>query len=246
MKMAFRAAAGDAAADMRAAGLDAFFRHRPDVPGACHAALIRSLSRVRASDDPVVTFGQLPRACVPDFADGCQVEVADGVQPIFRAACPTSTADGFEPASRHQADPDQVISIPFRVVSPVGHGSYAGVVTYWWTGRAPSGSDAVIADLLVKLVVALVEQERLMVAVRRAEDRAARLAVEAISGRAIHLAAGVVMHQEGLAADNAEDLLREAAKLTGNDLYQVAASVVRARRFLIRLLAAAPARPPSP
>jgi hypothetical protein len=38
-------------------------------------------------------------------------------------------------------------------VSRTGYPSYAGVVTYWWTGRAPSESDAAIADLMVKHLI---------------------------------------------------------------------------------------------
>jgi AmiR/NasT family two-component response regulator len=66
-----------------------------------------------------------------------------------------------------------------------------------------------------------------MAAVARAEDRAASLALRAISGRTISLATGVVMHQNGLGADDAEDLIRQAAGMSGRCLHQVAAGVVR-------------------
>jgi AmiR/NasT family two-component response regulator len=65
------------------------------------------------------------------------------------------------------------------------------------------------------------------VAVARAEDRAASLALETISGRTISLATGIVMRQTGLQADDAEHLLRQWAGQTGTGLYQVAAGVVR-------------------
>jgi ANTAR domain len=116
---------------------------------------------------------------------------------------------------------------PFQVVSRTGYSSYAGVVMHWWTGRAPSESDAAIADLMVKHLIALVDHERLMAAVARAEDRAASLALEAISGRTINLAIGIVMHQNGLAPDDAEDLLRQSARTAGRALAQMTASVVR-------------------
>jgi hypothetical protein len=66
-----------------------------------------------------------------------------------------------------------------------------------------------------------------MAAVARAETRAASLALEAISGRTINLATGIVMHQNGLAPDDAGDLLRHSARKTGIGLAQIAASVVR-------------------
>ena len=115
---------------------------------------------------------------------------------------------------------------PFQVASRTGYSSYAGVVTHWWTGRAPSESDAAIADLMVKHLIALVDHERLMAAVARAEDRAASLALEVISGRAVNLAIGILMHQTGLPPEDAEDLLRQSARTAGTGLAQMAASIV--------------------
>jgi ANTAR domain len=225
--MAERITSGDPASTVTEADLDAFFRHRDDVPTACCTSLIRSLSRLRGSDDPVVTFAGLPRVCVPEFADGCQVELSDGAEPLFRVTHPVSPADGPGRTAAHSVGSDQMLLTPFQVVSPTGYPSYAGVVTHWWTGRAPSESDAAIADLMVKHLIALVDHERLMAAVARAEDRAASLALEAISGRTINLAIGILMHQNGLQPEDAEDLLRQSARTAGRGLAQMAASVVR-------------------
>jgi len=221
--MAERATSGDTASTVAEADLDAFFRHRDDVPTAGCAALISSLGRIRGSDDPVVTFVGLPRVCVPEFADGCQVELSDGAEPLFRV----TSADGLEGTAARPVGPDQVLLTPFQVASRTGYPSYAGVVTQWWSGRTPSESDAVIADLMVKHLIALVDHERLMSAVARAENQGASLALEAISGRTINLAIGIVMHQNGLAPDDAEDLLRQSARTAEIDLAQMAASVVR-------------------
>jgi hypothetical protein len=211
------------------ADFDAFLRHRGDVPSACCAALVSSLSRLRGSDDPVVTFAGLPRACVPEFADGCQVELSDGAESPFRVrhpAGPVGPHDGPGPAVGRPVGSDTTLLTPFRVVSRTGYPSYAGVVTLWWISRAPSDGDAVIADLMVKHLIALVDRERLMAGMARAEDRAARLALEAITGRTINLAMGIVMHQSGLCQEDAEELLRHSARMTGRSLPQVAASVV--------------------
>jgi hypothetical protein len=217
---------GDTASTTTEADLDAFIRHGHDVPVARHGPLVSSLGRLRGSDDPVVTFASLPEACVPEFADGCQVELSDGTEPLFRATYPASPAGGCEPNAAQPAE-QQMLLTPFQVASRTGFPSYAGVVTHWWTGRVPSDGDAVIADLMVKHLIALVDHERLMAAVGRAEARAACLALEAISGRAINLATGIVMHQKGLAPEDAEDLLRQSARTAGSSLAQVAASVVR-------------------
>jgi hypothetical protein len=224
--MADRILPGGTASAAKAA-LDAFFRHRDDVPAACCAALISSLSRLRRSDDPVVTFAGLPQACVPEFADGCQVELSNGTEPPFRVAYPTSPADRPELTAAHPGGSDQMLLTPFQVASRTGYPSYAGVVTHRWTGRTPSESDAAIADLMVKHLIALVDHERLMAAVAQAEDRAASLALGAISSRTISLATGIVMRQNGLAPDDAEDLLRRSAKMTARGLAEVAVSVVR-------------------
>jgi ANTAR domain len=217
----------DTPSAMAEADLDAFFRHRDAAPAAFCAPLIRSLNRLRESDDPVVTFAGLARACVPEFADGCQVELSDGKEPLFRVTHPASSADGPGPTAAHPPSPDQMLLTPFRVASLSGHPSYAGIVTHWWTGRIPTLSDAVVADLMVKHAIALVDHERLMVAVARAEDQAANLALEAISARTVNLATGIVMHQNGLWPNDAGELLRQSARTAGIGLSQVAASVVR-------------------
>jgi hypothetical protein len=222
-EMAGRVPGGSAAPVLAPADLDAFFRHRDDVPGVPPARLTGALTLLRGSDDPAVTFAGLARACVPDFADACQVELSDGAQPPLRISQPAGRAGDQAPAQ----DPGQVLLTPFRVVSRAGYASCAGVVSHWWAGRPPAETDAVLADLMVRHCIALVEQERLLAAVGRAEDRAASLALESISGRAISLATGIVMHQRGLSADEAEEVLRRAAMATGTPLCGLAAGVVR-------------------
>jgi hypothetical protein len=223
--MTDQAVSAEPVAAIVAANLDAFFRHRADVPVPRGSGLISSLGQLRGSDEPVVTFGRLPGVCVPGFADGCQVELSDEEQPSFRVVFPVSSADGSD-AAAPPVGPEHVLVTPFRVVSRVGYPSSAGVVTHWWASRKPGASDAVIADLMVKYLVALVDQERLMAAVARAEDRAAELALLAIGSRTISLATGIVMHQNSLAADDAEDLLRQSAHAAGSGLHQTAAGVV--------------------
>jgi hypothetical protein len=217
---------GEAAAGVAQVDLDAFFRHQGDMPLPSAAELTGALSRLPGSSDPVVTFAHLARACVPAFADACQVELSDGKEALFRVRHPVGPADGPDQAEAQAVGPHPGLLTPFRVASRTGYPSYAGVVTHWWAGRAPTEGDAVIADLMVKHAIALVDRERLMAAVARVEDRAANLALEAISGRVISLATGIVMHQLGLSHHDAEDVLREAATTAGSSLPAVAVSVV--------------------
>jgi hypothetical protein len=224
--MTDRITSPDTASAIAEADLEASFGHRDEVPDACCNPLIRSLNLLRRSEDPVVTFASLARACVPDFADGCGVELSDGTEPPFRVTHRASAA-GYGPATAPAVSPERMLLTPFRVVSRTGYPSYAGLVTHWWDGRAPSPSDAAVADLMVKHVVALVDSERLIAAVGRAEDRAASLALEAVCGRTTNLATGIVMHQSRLTADEAEKLLRQSARIAGTDFAQLAAGVVR-------------------
>jgi hypothetical protein len=209
-----------------------FIRDRADVPAACRAALTDSLSALRRSDDPVVTFASLPAACVPQFADGCQVELSDGTDPLFRAQCPDSPDHRLMAGPAGPAADDRMLLTPFQVPSRSGFPPYAGVVTYCWNSRAWRDSDAIIANLIVHHLIAVVDHERLMVAVARAEDQAASLALEAISARTINMATGIVMHQYGLASDDAEALLRKSAQSAGSTFAQVVASVVHSRAFV--------------
>ena len=208
--------------------LDAFFRHQGDAPSPAPSELIGALAELAGSDDPAVTFARLARACVPAFADACQVELGDGTEPLLRVRHPASPTDGPGQAEAQPAgaNPHQILVTPFRVASRTGYPSYAGLVTHWWASRAPAEGDAVIADLMVKHAIALVDRERLLAAVAQAEERAANLALETISGRVISMATGIVMHQRGLSQDDAEDVLRTAAAVDGSSLSAVAASVV--------------------
>jgi ANTAR domain len=213
--------------------LDAFRRHRSQTPSPSSPALVRALNDVPVSDDPAVTFGGLVRACVPDFADSCAVQLSDATGPPFHATCPDGALapDGSSPKVDHGSRPDAFLHTPFRVPSRCGYPPYAGVLTFWWTERIPTDSDAVVADLLVKHAIAVVDRERLMAALGQADDRAAQVALDAICGRTINLATGIVMHQRRLSQQAAEELLRRAAQASGGSLYTVAAQVLRAGSF---------------
>jgi hypothetical protein len=210
---------------LAAPDLDAFRRHRHDTPAAASSALVSALNNLPVSDDPAVAFARLAEACVPAFADGCGIEISDGDQPSFRAAFPV--AGRSSSGSGPPACSEQILHTPFRVPSRAGYPAYAGMLTHWWTSRTPTETDAVVADLMAKHVIALVDRERLMAAIGRSDDRAAGMALEAISGRTINIAVGIVMHQRELSPEDAEDMLRRVGAATGSSLYDVAAYVVR-------------------
>lgn len=239
--------------------VDAFRRHRGDAPTLASSGLVDALDDLPASDDPAVTFASLARRCVPSFADMCGVELSDGTGPRFRLVFPEHrpVEDPFSPAAPRDAPggtgPDRaainqgasagnILHTPFRAPSRAGYPPYAGVLMHQWISRTPTDSDALAADLMARHAIALVDRERLMTALGQSDDRAAQLALEAISGRTISLATGIVMHQGALSQDAAEEELRLAAEQAGSNLYAVATQVVLAGA-LADLTAAPPTEP---
>jgi hypothetical protein len=188
--------------------------------------LCRSLDRIRASDDPVVTFARVARACVPEFADGCRAELTDGTEPPFRVTHRAGSAERPEAAAADPVRSEHVLLAPVRVVSRPGYPSYAGIMTFWWDAGVPSPSSAMVAQLIVRHTVALIDGERLRAEVARADDRAASLALNALSSRVITLATGIVMHQRRLSEDEAERVLRQAARDSGRAAADVAADIL--------------------
>jgi ANTAR domain len=230
-----RQAPGNGNPSLAGSNLDAFRRHREEAPAVSPSALIAALNDARASDDPAITFASLARACVPEFADGCEIELSDGGagdEPIFRAAFPPdSPGPGGLSAEIQDAGPDHIVHTRFRAPSRAGYLSYAGVLTHWWMSRPPTESDTVAADLMAKYAMALVDRERLMAALTRTDDQAAEVVLAAIAGRTINMAIGIVMRQHALSEGEAEKLLREAGSSTGSSLYETATHVVLAGAF---------------
>jgi ANTAR domain len=74
--------------------------------------------------------------------------------------------------------------------------------------------------------VALIDGERLRAEVARADDRAASLVLNGLSSRVISLATGIVMHQRLLSEDEAERVLRQAARDSGRAAAEVAADIL--------------------
>jgi hypothetical protein len=157
--MTKRGTAGDTASPVAEADLEAFFRHRDDVAAAGRARLTSSLSRLRGSDDPVVTFASLARVCVPDFAEGCEVELSDGTEPMFRVTHPARPADGPERTARQDARSGQVLLTPFRGVcrGPATRRTPGSLRTGGIPGRLRRAMPQ-IADLMVKHMIALVDR----------------------------------------------------------------------------------------
>lgn len=194
-----------------------------------------ALRDLRASVEPTVVLSSLARTCVPSFSDGCAVELSEGLEPTFRVSYPLPGLEGLEVTDAGPGEEPwptsaaaRVLTTSFEVPSEYGSTSCAGVVVHSWLGRIPTSSDAIVARLLVDEAVALVRYERLAEIASQADDRSTRLALEAMTARAIGEATGIIMATRTLTDIDALDALKGEARHTARDIHAVALEVVHA------------------
>ena len=172
--------------------------------------IVNASDAVRPSRQPHVLFGRVADAVSEALADGCQVELSDGVEP------PLSVLTRREGQPSDSApDPANVVETSFHIPSRGGQPSYAGILTMWWNDRPATDADRLIAELLVGHVAELVDRHRLMDRAGTSEARAAASAMEAIASRQVNLAVGVVMGRDDVSAAQAEAALSDLAAAPG-------------------------------
>jgi hypothetical protein len=176
------------------------------------------------SEEPPVVLSSLARACNPSFSDACWVELSEGVDALFRVSFPMP--DGTAPADAPQANA-RTITTAFRASSGHGYPSFAGVVVHSWIGRDPRPDDAIIACLLVDRALAIVQHERLAQSAARADDRAAKLAIDLITSRLEGEAIGILMAKHQATEEEAVGLLRQLSWTSQRQVHEAAADVVR-------------------
>jgi hypothetical protein len=172
------------------------------------------------SAEPAVVLSSLARSCHPAFSDSCTVELSEGVDDLFRVTFPMAGADA--PAAAGKA-----VSTSFRAAAAFGYPSFAGLVVHSWAERDPTEDDAIIARLLVDRAVALVHAERLAQSAARADERAAKLALDLITSRVEGEAIGILTAKHKAAREEALRVLRRASRTSHRELYEVATEVVR-------------------
>lgn len=207
------------------ADLDAYRRHRGTTPGRSQLGLITALDALKPSPQPQVMFARLADAVSQHYADGCQIELYDGIEPLLSVI---ARRDDVAPS--RQSSPGSVAEAVFHIPSRGGQPSYAGILTIWWTDRPITESDQIAAELLVRHISGLVDRQRLMDRAGASETRAAVAAMEAmeaISSRQVNLAVGILMAQNNCSADHAEALLTDLTDARDAGLFSVAAEIVR-------------------
>jgi hypothetical protein len=202
------------------------------------------MTEIVRSDEPAVVLSSLARASIPSFSHACAIELSEGADALFQVSFPV-------PDAAFAADPGSVppvtggtVTTTFRAGSGHGYPAFAGVVVHQWVDRDPTEDDAIIARLLVDLALAMVQQERLAQSAGRADDRAAKLAIELITSRVEGEAIGILMATHGAAHGEAVGLLRQASWASQRELHEVAADVVRSGdlQWLANSRAASPVR----
>jgi hypothetical protein len=193
---------------------------------------IRGLVR---SDEPAVVLSSLARNSNPCFSDACAVELSDGTGGLFQVSFPMPgdtafPADAGSGRAGASAVPVAGTTVTTAFTAPSGYGypSFAGLVAHTWTGREPGEDDAIIARLLVDHALAIIWQERLAASAARADDRAAKLAIDLITSRAEGEATGILMAEHQATRQEAARLLRRMSQASQRELHAVAISVVHA------------------
>jgi ANTAR domain len=213
---------------------------------------IRSaVSGMARSCEPAVVLSSLARASCPSFSDACAVELSEGADALFRVSFPRP--DGVVLAAGLGTVPSRTgasavtgntITTGFQAAAGHGHPSFAGMVVHSWIDRGFSEDDAIIARLLVDRALAIVLHERLARSAARADDRAAKLAIDLITSRIEGEAIGILMAKQQVTEDEAVGLLRRVSWTHQRSMHEAAADVVRTQdlRRLLERGAAGPAQ----
>jgi hypothetical protein len=190
-----------------------------------------ALRDLRRSAEPAVVLSSLARLSVPCFSDGCELELSEGLDPVFEVSFPLP---GDEPVRRNESSRGSeppagtAVITAFDMPSADGRPSFSGHLIHSWTLRVPTAEDAVIARMLVDHALEVVRYERLAEIARAAEDRSARLAREAMAGLSIGEAIGIEMATRHLHRTAAIELLKDASRRSGRSLHEISVDVVRA------------------
>jgi hypothetical protein len=177
-----------------------------------------------SSDEPAVVLSSLARACNPSFSDACAVELSEGVDRLFHVSFPMP--DNAAPAGAPQAAA-KTVTTAFHAASGFGYPAFAGVVVHSWIGRDPVADDAILARLLVDRALAIVQHERLAQSAARADERAAKLAIDLITSHVEGKAIGLLMAKHQVAEDEAVSLLRQLSWMGQRQVHEAAADLVR-------------------
>jgi hypothetical protein len=181
----------------------------------------------------VVVLSSLARSSNPSFSDACAVELSQGTDDLFQVSFPMPEEAAIPGSTRcvpgeSSAPPvaGKTVTTAFQAGPTHGHPAFAGFMVHSWVERVPTEDDAVVAQLIVDLALAIVQTERLAQSAARADDRAAKLAVELITSRVEGEAVGILMAKHQVRREEAVSMLRRMSWSSHRELHEVAADVV--------------------
>jgi ANTAR domain len=192
-----------------------------------------ALGSIVRSDEPTVVLSSLARASNPAFSDACAVELSAGTDALFQVSFPMPGGAAFPAGSGSRPAcaglppvTARTVATAFRAGSGHGYPAFAGLVVHSWIDHDPTEDDVIIARLLVDRALAIVQAERLAQQAARADDRAAKLAIELITSRVEGEAIGILMARHQVASEEAVSMLRRMSWTSHRELHEAAADVV--------------------
>ncbi len=132
------------------------------------AAVLTAVRQLVASPEPAVVLTSLAAACASAIADECwaTVEEVGATQPIT-IAMPPGAGECPTPAPRTPLAGADQLTLRFSASAWEHYPEFSGTMTWRWHDRdRPTGSDKVIAQLLLDRALELVHVQRLEAASR--------------------------------------------------------------------------------
>ncbi len=197
--------------------------------------VVRAMRGLVPSAEPAVVLSSLARSCVPSFSDGCSVELSEGTDPMFHVSYPLPDEDQAAggPPSRSGEPPaeptgDSVVTTSFEMRASSGWPSYAGVDGPQLARPHPGRERLDHRSAARRSTIALIDHERLAETAGSADERAAQLALETMTSRAIGEATGIIMATRSMTNVDAFDALKKIGRHAGRNVYDIALEVLRA------------------
>lgn len=191
------------------------------------AAVFAAVRHLAASTEPAVVLASLAALCVPAIADECWgTLLQEGAAQPINIAIPAGAESRTPAAWTTPLTADDQLTLSFAQSAWESYPEFSGSVTWRWQDRdRPTGSDKVIAQLLLDRALELVRAQRLEAALAAERTMSANLQVALVSNREIAQAVGILMSAYKLTSKQGFDLLRTASQHTHRKLREVAAEV---------------------
>jgi hypothetical protein len=209
--------------------------------------LLAALDGLVGSAEPGVVFTSLVRLCVPLCCDSCTISIIESDGAAYQLRWPHADAELDGPAGIERAEPergpvprldpardqalDQVpgsyqltehaVLVPFADAA----GGYRGSMTWTFRRHRPTGTEALLAQLVLERAVGVVWREQLEASAASSAALAANLQVALASSREIGMAMGIVMERHKLSSDQAFDLLTRISQRSHRRVRELAREI---------------------